>query len=377
MNNKFCHAQESRQVSESIIFTVTDESNILGIGECIPRKYVTGETIDSVISYLKNIPIYKIWQSINFNSLDDAIYSFNRIKFPDFLDTELNVNCAIEMAFLDFIGKKFLTNLSFILQKYYLTDVPKLTSPNKLIATSQVMDFSVTVADFLKNRGPFHFIKIKLGNDFNKNILRVKSVREVAGYDVPIIVDANMAWSVDEAIKHIKSLMSYLIAYYEEPLKKNNLDAYCLLSQKFDVKFLLDESLCSFRNAKTAIQKANCFAFNIRISKCGGLRNSCKIIELASKHSVSYQIGAQVAETGPLIAAGRHLANSADGYFTFEAGQADRHFGPIYIISPMPLVDRKTNFASSIEGSGLGITLSEHFDQFVLKKFTLDNNKWQ
>jgi len=47
---------------------------------------------------------------------------------------------------------------------------------------------------------------------------------------------------------------------------------------------------------------------NVRLSKCGGFRNSLKIIDYLREKNLSFQIGCQLGESGLLSAAGRALS---------------------------------------------------------------------
>src|SRR5207237_641525 len=60
--------------------------------------------------------------------------------------------------------------------------------------------------------------------------------------------------------------------------------------------------------ARALIEAGACDAFNIRVSKCGGLLSSMQIATLASAAGLTTIVGAQVGESGILSAAGRHLA---------------------------------------------------------------------
>jgi L-Ala-D/L-Glu epimerase len=101
-----------------------------------------------------------------------------------------------------------------------------------------------------------------------------------------------------------------------------------------------------------------------------GISKSIEILKLAHQNSLAYQLGAQVAEIGPLIAASRHLAYAVKGYFAYEGGQADRYFKE-FIVHPIPLVDRKTNLAAPIQGNGLGLELNQNYQHLIQKRINI------
>lgn len=364
MLRKFGHAKADRDVAESVIFLVRAHG-IEGIGECVPREYVTGETISSVLSAISSLNINDLMRGVDLTSPKSAISSLEKLSFNQL---PLNAKCAVELALLDFIGKYFSFPINFMLQSFLLPNGLKRNSLLTKIPTSQVLDFSLTVKDFIESRAPFHHVKVKLGADINKNLNCLDKLRQDLGPHIRFTVDANMGWDLDLAFKMINAFDEFDIEYYEEPIAKKNWRAYAEIRKKTGAKILLDESVCTFQDAQSAIENKACDAINIRISKCGGLLSSIKLAELAKINNLSYQLGAQVAETGPLIAAGRHLASALNGWFTFEGGQPDRFFPNHYIIDPMPLVNRSTNLASVSALPGLGVMATSCLSKCVKKQ---------
>jgi muconate cycloisomerase len=84
---------------------------------------------------------------------------------------------------------------------------------------------------------------------------------------------------------------------------------------------MADESACSLNEVKKVIKEGHYKMINVRLSKCGGFRNSLKIIEYLRYRGIPFQIGCQLGESGILSAAGRALsllcgdANYYDGSY--------------------------------------------------------------
>ncbi|KYQ97219.1 hypothetical protein AWY96_01365 [Serratia plymuthica] len=350
MINVFEHAESGRSCSDSIILSFFYKG-IDAIGECAPRRYVTNQTTDDVIQELKNIEISELIKEICLDSFEDSIIKIKSTKLSESLCT----NCILEISLLDWIGKKHNRSLweilNIIKNKSEVFDNFKVT---------EVMDLSISPDKFLRERGPFHTVKIKVRNNISEAINRVSFVREKLGNSIKIILDANMCWTLNTAIENIKKISEYNIDYYEEPLKKGSFDEYRILRQAVDCNIMLDETVCSIDDLLMAIRLKSCDAINIRISKNGGILSAIKMIDICRNEGMAYQIGAQVAEVGPLICAGRHLRAISDDALTFEGGQPDRWFDA-HIIEPMPLVNRDKNIAYRMNGRGLGCSLTHNF----------------
>ncbi len=63
----------------------------------------------------------------------------------------------------------------------------------------------------------FRSIKLKVGENLEDDIRRIRIARETVGDEVRIMIDANQIWEVDEAIHWVNSLRQYNPAFIEEP----------------------------------------------------------------------------------------------------------------------------------------------------------------
>lgn len=364
MKQKFNHGAFSRKYSDSVLLKI-HAKGIDGIGECAPRKYVTGEDCKFVLNCLQHIEWNKFIQKIDFSNSRAAVESYQKTAEKEKWSTYLNVSCVIELAVLDLIGKYFSKSVrELLMETFAQKELPNIKQ--KCINTSQVYDLSMNINEFLEERKPFTFVKVKATNQLEENEFVLKTLRNQLGFQIPISMDANMSWNFETACYMIKHLKKYQPAFYEEPLKPRHWEEYQKLRKETGASILLDESSCSMKDLKQSIVNQSCDAINVRISKNGGLLSAVKMILLCKEYGLSYQIGAQVAEIGPLVAAGRQLAYLFDDYMTFEGGQQERFFDK-FMVKPMPLVNRKTNQISYLPGDGLGIMLEKDYKKYFTK----------
>jgi L-alanine-DL-glutamate epimerase-like enolase superfamily enzyme len=67
----------------------------------------------------------------------------------------------------------------------------------------------------------FPAIKVKLGESLEKDVERIRSIREGVGSQIPLRIDANQGWqSADEAIAVLQALAPYNIEHCEEPIAR-------------------------------------------------------------------------------------------------------------------------------------------------------------
>ncbi|SDJ74886.1 o-succinylbenzoate synthase [Halovenus aranensis] len=91
----------------------------------------------------------------------------------------------------------------------------------------------------------FETLKLKVGtNGIEEDIERVRAIRDAVGEEVTLRVDANGAWTPDQAQAALDSLAALDVSYVEQPLPKTALDAHAELSGPVDIA--LDESLAAY-----------------------------------------------------------------------------------------------------------------------------------
>ncbi|MEU3526765.1 enolase C-terminal domain-like protein [Streptomyces sp. NPDC038707] len=370
MRYGFDHPAKRRRTSESLLLRLTVDG-VSGHGECAPRSYVTGETCASVLARLRDVPLDGLYGTLRAEPADQVLAALRRDGFTGTfgIDGGSNLVCLLELAVVDWLGQRLGLGARQLL-------APAAGEGPPALRISQVLDLGTTVEEFLDSRGPFHFVKVKASDDIERDVATVGRLRAALPAGVPVMVDANMSWHPDRAADHVRRLTDAGVTWFEEPLAKGALDDLRELRLATGARIMLDESVCSLADAEAAEAADACDAFNIRVSKCGGLFASMDIARFARSHGIAYQVGVQVAETGPLIAAGRHLAFCLPDALTVESGQSDRYF-PEPVVTPMPAVDRRANTIAPPPGTGLGTALNESAGNWAVLAHRAGPAGWQ
>ncbi|MGW2649140.1 enolase C-terminal domain-like protein [Streptomyces sp. NPDC001393] len=368
----FDHPAKRRSASDSLLLRL-EADGVTGLGECAPRAYVTGETTDSVTAQLLSLPL-------------DAVFARLRSSEPAALLARLratgvagtfgvrggnNLLCLLETALLDLLGRR----LGLDGDRLVTAGGAPAARP-AVLPVSQVLDLSLDVEEFLDTRGPFHFVKVKAADDIRRDVRTVTAIRSRLGDRVPVMVDANMSWSADEAAGHLAALSDAGTDLVEEPLAKGSWAELARLRGRTAVGIMLDESVCTPEDARRAVESGACDAFNVRVAKNGGPVTAARLIGLARGAGLGFQIGVQVAEVGPLINAGRALAFAHPDALTVEAGQSDRFF-PEMVVSPRPAVDRSANTIAPAPGPGFGLGLTARAAAWAVAHRTEGDPVWR
>ncbi len=297
----FSHALRKRSsVNNVIVEVIGEQGEIKGYGEGAPRTFVTGETQKSAVQTIHCL--------VRHNHFPWVIKDIGELwNFIDSIGDDKIHNaavCALETGLLDAFGKYNGMNLidcfpdDFRTNKiYYGIAFP--------LAGRKTLTKLCCQAQKIKIRK----LKLKLGKDLVQNTEMLDAVHTVFGDDYDLKVDVNGVWNRELALKHEALLMKYNVKVVEQPMAPDapDLSDFALRMKQSGVMLMADESACSLDDVKKIIKNGHYQMINVRLSKCGGMRNSLKMIEFLRRRGISFQIGCHLGESGILSAAGRIL----------------------------------------------------------------------
>jgi o-succinylbenzoate synthase len=153
----------------------------------------------------------------------------------------------------------------------------------------------------------FRTFKIKVGEDDEEDLQKVKLVREALGPEALIRLDANGAYEPDRALRVVGRLQRYEIEMIEQPCAAGELDGAARLRRELGVKILADESVFSAADARRVIDAGAADLVNIKIQKLGGLLPAREVADIVERAGLECVIGSCI-EVGAGVAASAHFA---------------------------------------------------------------------
>ncbi|MBW2579871.1 MAG: hypothetical protein JRC67_00505 [Deltaproteobacteria bacterium] len=340
------HYLAERTHSENLVVKVVTDSGVVGFGEGIARQYVTGEVMESSLRFLQDHLIPEL-NGFHPSEPPDLIEALAELLSEDNRAQAPAACCALELAILDAAGKTWSQSVAQMLgggdqPLIYSAVIPMMSYPSfhRLLHLIRDMEMS--------------FVKIKVGNDRDTEILSL--AREILGHEVDLRVDANGAWSSEEAGKRIAAMMAYGISAVEQPVPKEDILGLKRVSEQVEIPVIVDESLCLERDAKKLVSLDACQVFNLRLSKCGGILAANRLYEIGRKKAIAAQLGCQVGETGILSAAGRQLA--ATRKLLYLEGSYSSYLLKDDIVNE-PVEFGPGGVAQPLAGHGLGVSVNE------------------
>jgi L-alanine-DL-glutamate epimerase-like enolase superfamily enzyme len=132
---------------------------------------------------------------------------------------------------------------------------------------------------------PWPIYKIKLGTDNDLEIMRTLRSHT----DARFRVDANAAWSLQEALDKIQVLSGLGVEFIEQPLAKDNWQGMRELFEKSPLPLIADESCVAESDVEKCLHHFH--GINIKLTKCSGITPALRMIEKARKLELKVMVG--------------------------------------------------------------------------------------
>ncbi len=128
----------------------------------------------------------------------------------------------------------------------------------------------------------FRAIKMKVGRpDLRSDVTRVQAMRKHLGTDFPLMADANMKWTVEEAIRAARALQPYDLTWLEEPIIPDDIAGHARIMAAGGVPIAAGENLRSLWEFKNYISAGAVSYPEPDVTNCGGVTAFMKIARLA------------------------------------------------------------------------------------------------
>jgi len=351
----FTHAHLRRTSSQNIIVETTLDSGIKGYGESLPRDYVTGETPEKVLAIYEKLDLNDL--SNDFQNYEEVVGSLRNHGFLKGDSREENAaRCALEISLLDAFSKQFERPLLSFYEGTAEEGEKAMVPVSGIISLGSLKKLMAYVT-WVKAVG-FKAVKIKVSGDVKCDLKRLGLIRRFLGQKVDLRIDANMAYSFEDALKFLHGAQRFGVRTIEDPVNSQCLDRLPELKALTNAEIILDEPICTLQEAKRFLEKSYFDVINIRLSKCGGFLKSFEIADFLWNEGKEVQLGCQVGETGILTAAGWHFARNF-GCLKYYEGGYDSYLLSGNVIQEKFKIRKGGDLSCELSDTGLGVTVLE------------------
>jgi L-Ala-D/L-Glu epimerase len=268
-----------------------DDEGLEGWGEAAPNRFY-GETPETAVAALEKLR--PVVESADAWSLEALEAEMNRaLRFNG------SVKSGVSAAAHDLVGKRLGVPL------YKLWGLSPKNAPRSSF-TIAIADNEEELVRRVEDAHEYPILKVKLGTDRDAEIIR--AVRLTAP-DKIIRVDANAAWSAKQALTMVELLYDYGVEFVEQPVAPQDLEGMRFVRERSPLPVVADESCVTSADIPKLAGVAD--GINIKLSKCGGLREALRMISTARSHGMVVMCGCMI-ETSLGITAAAHFASLLD-----------------------------------------------------------------
>ena len=250
-----------------------------------------GQSVESVTAFL---------QKVDLSQFADPFCLEDILGYVDSLSPgDSAAKAAVDIALHDLVGK-LLGAPWYRIWGYNPAKAPSTTFTIGINTPEVVREKTLECAD------RFNILKVKVGTASDKEM--ITTIRSVT--DLPIAVDANQGWTDrSQALEMIHWLKEHGIVMVEQPLPVDRYDDLAWLREQSPLPLYGDESIQGLDDVRRAVGLFD--GINIKLMKCGGLRNAHKMVDLARGLGLKVMLGC-MTETSCAVSAAAQLSPAVD-----------------------------------------------------------------
>jgi len=334
---------------------VTTNEGFQGWGEARPSHRWSYETIETVVSTIKNYFIPEL-KGLSIYDIEMIHRTMDAQIASGLTRGQPIAKAAIDMAILDAIARANSQPLGHL----WLANTHHSIDLSYLISVNNVEDAKEKA--IIAKREGYRGVDVKIGIDPDQDIEILKTIKEIVP-DLFFRVDANQAYRLKDAMKLSKAMVEIGIDVFEQPLDANDLVGHAKLREYTTIPIALDESVWTPKDVIRAIQMDACDTVVIKVTKMGGLTPAMQCGSIAKAAGMD-MLGGGLTESSLALFASAHLFNAL-GIET-----------PVDLNGPMFLKDDPSKKMANIENGEVSIPVETGIgwteDVTKLKDYSVD-----
>jgi len=288
LKHVFTIANNSRTTTP-VMLTEIEYDGLIGYGEASMPPYL-GESQKTATEFLTKVDLSQFSDPF---LLEDIIAYIDSLAIGNYA-----AKAAVDIALHDLVGK-------MIKQPWHkIWGLNPEKTPNTSFTIG--IDTPEVVKEKVKEADIYKILKVKLGRDNDKEM--IKTIRSVT--NKPICVDVNQGWTDKKmALDMIHWLATQGVVFVEQPMSKLAVDDIAWLTQNSPLPIIADEAVQTVHDVLSTNKVYS--GINIKLMKCGGMRNAFKMANMAKMMGMKVMIGC-MTETSCAISAAAQLSPLAD-----------------------------------------------------------------
>jgi L-alanine-DL-glutamate epimerase-like enolase superfamily enzyme len=278
---------------------------------------------------------------------------FDTEKIMAMLDRTLHANYAaqsgIDIALHDLQAKKLGIPLYNLLGGLVREEIPVI----RVLGLKEPANMAENALKLLEQG--YAYLKIKVGGDkeWEKDLARVREIREAVGAGIHLMVDANQSYTPKIAIKTLNRMEEWNVDLCEQPVKAMDWQGLAAVSRSVDMAVEAHESIDSLESVFALVQGRIVDSINLKVGQIGGLSRAKTAAAICKLGNVSMRVG--MTGTRLLAAVSMHLIASTENVsYACEVGEFSR-----IVNDPFTGIEVERGMLKVPKCAGIGVTLHE------------------
>lgn len=134
----------------------------------------------------------------------------------------------------------------------------------------------------------YPILKIKLGSANDLELLQ--TIRSATTKELR--VDANCGWTPAQAVRMLPVLEEFGVTVLEQPVAPTDLDGLAHIRRHARIPLIADESCVTAADIPALVGRVD--GINIKLAKCGSLREALRMIAVARTHGLMVMVGCMI-----------------------------------------------------------------------------------
>jgi L-alanine-DL-glutamate epimerase-like enolase superfamily enzyme len=261
---EFGIARGSR-TTQAVVQVELEHEGLIGRGEAAP-VYYRGESVDSATAFLA-----------------DAVLGDDPFALEETLAGlrgDAAGRAALDAALHDWVGRRLGVPVWRLLG---LSQVGPFTSYTIGIDTLE------GTRDRARRARRYRSLKVKVGGA--EDLARLEAVR--AESQAPLRVDANEGWTLEQARELVPALIELGVELVEQPFPADDVDSFRALRELSPrPAVVVDEGCHDLSDVARCAEYAD--AINVKLAKCGGLREAVRMVHAARALGLRTMLGCMI-----------------------------------------------------------------------------------
>lgn len=267
----FIIARGGQSEYRTVMVKITDGDGVTGWGEAAATRFY-GETLETVQAALAVYGAHLGSDPMQLEVIERALEAALRRNAA--------ARAAISMALHDLVGKRLGVPV------WRLWGLDRTAAPQSTFTIG--IDTPAMLRQKVAEAEEYPILKIKLGSANDLELLQ--TIRSATSKELR--VDANCGWTPAHAVRMLPVLEEFGVTVLEQPVAPTDLDGLAHIRRHARIPLIADESCVTASDIPALAGRVD--GINIKLAKCGSLREALRMIAVARTHGMMVMVGCMI-----------------------------------------------------------------------------------